>query len=123
MNAKPTENTYNGYNLNQNGNIVMALNVFDDGETWAGTDVAHFITAEMTPGGECFDSFENGYRPHYGDGDLIDLETISVSIGFIRKVYGIAFGENAINRDFSEKDVLFALEENSIALAKAQMEV
>lgn len=41
---------------------------------------------------------------------------IEVNYAFIEKIYEIAFGDNAINRDFSEQDVIEALEENSNAL-------
>jgi len=45
----------------------------------------------------------------------MSIKTIEMDYDFIEKIYEIAFGDNAINRDFSQQDVIDALEENSTA--------
>ena len=50
------------------------------------------------------------------------VDSIKVSLPFIERVYEIAFGDEALNRQFSEEDVLNMLSEMSDAFAKTQEE-
>jgi len=49
-----------------------------------------------------------------------EVETVEVSADFIEAVYELAFGDNAINRDFSEAEVIEMLKEMSDAFAVLQ---
>jgi len=50
----------------------------------------------------------------------MNVETVEVSADFIEAVYELAFGDNAINRDFSEAEVIEMLKEMSDAFAVLQ---
>lgn len=101
-------------------NTTTTFNVLSDKDSFMEGNVAYFTTAEMKNGSEVFDAMNSGYAPKETDEGVINFQQVEVSLPFVERVYELAFGDDAINRDFSEQDVLDMLKQMSDVFAVAQ---
>ena len=97
--------------------INTTINVLSDGEVWVEGDCAYFKKVEMLEGSEAFDNFENDILPRENEDGITEYASIKISLDFVETVYELAFGDNAIDGNFTESEVIEKLKEMSDALA------
>ena len=93
------------------------INVLSDSDVFIEDNCTYFKRFEILEGSEAADSLESGCIPREGDDGIIEYANIKISLDFVEKVYELAFGDSAIERGFSEADVIEKLKEMSDALA------